>query len=446
MPEDLNKILISMFGEENVLTDEISLASYSFDASNVRRTPDAVVRPTSEEEIEELLTSATEHNYPVTPRGAGTSLVGGPVPTQGGVVLDLLRMNEIYEIDEEAGWAEVGPGVRVSELESKVGAEFYLPVNPDGLGGSTIGGLASEDAASSLSVKYGTMRSQIVGIRAVTPTGKWLDLRGLHGGGPRFLLDAILGSEGTLAVITRLTVRLRRKPQSVLTYTIDLIDSLDALTLYDELLSRGVEPAAMDVVHRDVIELAGEEVKDVGARALVTLMGPQDCVDIQAKRLEQALEEIKPLSSEVTEGINPGARALVIRALRESKLPAIFVSVALPPPQLRDSLPEVERIASRYRIRTLTITSIPLGWVLVGFVYDPLDEKQVDRANAAAMSTSELFSKVGGVLGYGTGIGASMALSFAKQRPEAAAAFSEIKRAFDPAWILNPGKIVPVRG
>jgi len=446
MPGELSKVLTAIFGEENVLTDEISLASYSFDASNVRGTPDAVVRPTSEEEVEELLTSATEHNYPVTPRGAGTSLVGGPVPTQGGVVLDLLRLNEIYEIDEEAGWAEVGPGVRVSELESKIGGEFYFPINPDGLGGSTIGGLASEDAASSLSAAYGTIRNHVVGIKAVTPTGKWLDLRGFQGGGPRFLLDAILGSEGTLAVITRLTVRLRRRPQYALTYKVELIDSLDALSLYDELLSRGVEPAALDVVHRDVMELVGEGARDVGARALVTLIGSPDCVGIQAKRLEQALEEIKPLSFEVIEEISPGGRALVIQALRQSKFPAIFVSTALPTPQLRDSLPEVERVASRYRIRTLTVTSVPLGWVLVGFAYNPLDEKQVDRANAAAMSTAELFSKAGGVLGYGTGIGASMALPFSKQRPEASAAFAEIKRAFDPAWILNPGKIVPMRG
>ncbi|HDM92636.1 MAG TPA: FAD-binding oxidoreductase [Candidatus Korarchaeota archaeon] len=446
MPGELSKVLTAIFGEENVLTDEISLASYSFDASNVRGTPDAVVRPTSEEEVEELLTSATEHNYPVTPRGAGTSLVGGPVPTQGGVVLDLLRLNEIYEIDEEAGWAEVGPGVRVSELESKIGGEFYFPINPDGLGGSTIGGLASEDAASSLSAAYGTIRNHVVGIKAVTPTGKWLDLRGFQGGGPRFLLDAILGSEGTLAVITRLTVRLRRRPQYALTYKVELIDSLDALSLYDELLSRGVEPAALDVVHRDVMELVGEGARDVGARALVTLIGSPDCVGIQAKRLEQALEEIKPLSFEVIEEISPGGRALVIQALRQSKFPAIFVSAALPTPQLRDSLPEVERVASRYRIRTLTVTSVPLGWVLVGFAYNPLDEKQVDRANAAAMSTAELFSKAGGVLGYGTGIGASMALPFSKQRPEASAAFAEIKRAFDPAWILNPGKIVPMRG
>ncbi len=444
MPEDLVKILGKMLGEDRILSDEISLATFSFDASNVRQMPDAVVRPTSEEEVEEILRAATEHEFFVTPRGAATSLVGGPVPVEGGVVLDLTGLNEVYELDEEEGTVEAGPGLRVSELEEKLGGDFFFPIGLEGGGSATIGGLAATDAASSLSGKYGTMRNFVVGIKAVTPAGQWIDLRGYQAGGPRFMMDSILGSEGTLAVITRLTVRLTRRPH-VVTHSLDLLDSLDALTLFTELTARGVEPAAMDVFHRDVLE-AGGEGQEAGARALITFLGTPECVESNSKILREVLEELKPLSHEVLEGQLPDRNEPIIRAIREAKQAAIFVSASLPRSTLRDIIPEVDRTASRYRVSTLTVSSVPMGWVTVGFLFDPLDDKLVGRAASASQSAAELFARNGGVLGFGTGIGRTMAHAFAKHRPEAAAAFAMLKKVFDPAWILNPGKIVPSRG
>ncbi len=446
MPEDLVKILGKILEEDRVLSDEISLAAFSFDASNVRQMPDVVVRPSSEEEVEEILRAATEHGFPVTPRGAGTSLVGGPVPIEGGVILDLTDLNEVYEVDEEEGSIEAGPGLRVSELQERVGRDYFLPIGMYGGGSATIGGLAAVDAASSLSSLYGTMRSLVVGLRAVAPSGQWIDLRGYHAGGPRFLLDSILGSEGTLAVITRLVVRLRRRPH-VATHSLELLDSLDALTLFSELAARGVEVAALDVFHRDVLEAAGEGDSEAGARALVTFVGAtQECVDSASRILQEVLDEIRPLGQESLGDSLPDRNEPVVGAIREAKQAAIFVSASVPPSTLRDIVPEVERTAARYRVSTLTVSSVPLGWVTVGFLFDPLDDKLLGRAVSASQSTAELFAKSGGALGFGTGIGRTMAHAFAKHRPEAASAFAALKRVFDPAWILNPGKIVPSRG
>jgi len=436
MSEEFVKILRKLCGDENVFNNEMELASYSYDASFIRGKPKAVVRPSSADDVAEVVSAAAEHGVPLTPRGAGTSIVGGPVPIRGGVVLDMLRMNEIVEIDEENMQAIVEAGVRVRDLNSRLDGMFF-PVDPDGLGVSTIAGLIAEDAASPLSPIYGTARDNVFSVEMVLGSGKIVRLSGN-------MLNLAVGSEGTLGVITRAVVRLSPVPESTSSFSIRMIDASDGLDLLALIYSRGYRPAVFEIIHRDVLDIL-EVDPEVGAIVEVAFVGPQPWVSVQSEALRDSVEEVKPLGMEEAGELPKSSISWLTEALKKAERSAVFVSVSASRSSIRDVLQEIDRVAMRMRLKTITAVNAPLGWIISGILFDPLDEREYQRAIKASEQVIHATLRISpsARLGFGTGIGASMAQAFEASFPEEAAVFRALKSALDPEGVMNPGKIVP---
>jgi glycolate oxidase len=230
--------LSSQLGGDRILREEVDRYAYSYDSSGVEYIPDAIIRPRKVEEVSIVLEIADKYGVPVTPRGSGTSLVGGPLAVRGGFILDMQGMNRVIEKDDSRGLIRVEAGVKLRDVNRLIDGMF-LPINPDGIGFSTIGGMIAEDAASPLSVRYGTMRDHVRGLEIVIPGGQIISLEQPGPPSRRNVMDLIIGSEGTLGVITSALIGLSYRPESSISYSMELNDVSDSLVIYDAIRKAG---------------------------------------------------------------------------------------------------------------------------------------------------------------------------------------------------------------
>ncbi len=441
MEAELGSIFKPIVGEDNFLDSEIDLEAYSIDASRIAGRPKAVVRPGGEDEVAEILSVASENGVPITPRGRGTSLVGGPVPLRGGVVLDMTRMTGILEVDEENGLVSAWAGTPVSELQDAIDG-YTFPINPDGLGLSTLGGIAAEDSASMLSSIFGTARANVVGAEVVLPSGEIVDLGGKIPSGPRVALDTFLGSEGTLGVFIKLSVKLAPLPPSAKTVEIELVDAVDAIDINQSMRKSCPVPYTMEVIYRDVLDILHGEEKEAGAVARVGFYGSESCVQEAVDGLIREASKYHPLSTDVRDGMPKPAQRDLYTALERTELSVHVLSVAASLSYLRDHLQEIDRVSKSFNLNTVSLVNVPLGWILVGVLFDPTDRKSTMRTDGAVRRLSENFTRSGVFMGFGTGVGASMAGQIG--RNGLISVYSHLKRALDPVGVMNPGKLVPL--
>ncbi|MBN2124628.1 MAG: FAD-binding protein, partial [Deltaproteobacteria bacterium] len=274
-------------GAGRVILDPERLEEFGKDSSEERGRPEAVVVAESPERIQALLRLANEHRFPVTPRGSGTGLAGGAVPAHGGVLLSLARMNRILSIDGENLIAVVEPGVINQDLKNAVRAQgLFYPPDPASLDTSSIGGNAATNAGGPSCVKYGTTRDYILGLEAVLPTGECIRAgvqtrKGVVG---YDLVHLLVGSEGTLGVITRLILKLIPLPKA-LTTLVALFPRLPlAMEAVTAILSGGHTPCALEFMDRKCLDLVGdllpfEDVRMADAFLLVEADGAPQSIE-----------------------------------------------------------------------------------------------------------------------------------------------------------------------
>jgi glycolate oxidase len=450
---DLRRIV----GDEHVRTAEGTLAAYSRDATPLFQSrPDVVVTPRDAGEVAEVLKLATARSIPVVPRGAGSNLCAGTVPLRGGIVLSLTRMNRILEIAPEEMLARAEPCVSTAALNDAAAAHgLFYPPDPGSRTVSTIGGNVATCAGGLRGLKYGVTRNYVLGLTVVLPTGEivktggrlWKDVAGYD------LTRLITGSEGTLGVITEVTVALQSAPRTART-GLAYFDTLEqAGKAVSGILAAGVVPATLEFLDRRCLD-AVEDYAHLGLNSAAGALllfgddGEPESVQRSFSRVEQACASAGSIDVQ-TAGDVTEAEALL--AARRCTLPAlsrlgsltILEDASVPRPHLAEMVHRIQEIAARHDVVIATFGHAGDGNLHPTCVLESAaDADAIARAERAFAAIFSAALDLGGTITGEHGVGAAK-LPYLRRRlgEDQVALLRRIKRAFDPAEILNPGKL-----
>ncbi len=442
----------------SVLVDSETLKIYGRDETeDFSFPPEVVVKPSSTQEISAILKLANRYSIPVTPRGGGTGLSGGALAIHGGICLSMEKLNRIIEIDEKNFQATTEPGVITQIFQEELERRgLFYPPDPASRGSCHLGGNLAECAGGPRAVKYGVTKDYVLGIEAVLPTGEIITAGGrvLKNVSGYNLTQLIIGSEGTLAVITKIIFRLIPLPRlrKVLLVAFNSID--DAATCVAKIFQRGVTPSALEFMERSAVKAAEDRLGkkfpngNAEAQLLIEVDGNhEEAIDRDIETVASVVEEQKPVDVLLAE--DP-AKVADVWALRRSMGEAVKSYSAykeedtvVPRGNLPPLVRGVKAICTKYGVTSICYGHAGDGNIHVNILKEGVDdetwEKNLDKA---IREIFQLTVSLGGTISGEHGIGYSqksylpIALSEAELR-----IMKEIKRTFDPKGILNPGKI-----
>jgi glycolate oxidase len=446
------KELKSIAGPDNFSTSPEELIVYSYDATRRESPPWVVVRPRSSREISDILRLANRERFPVVPRGAGTGMSGGSVPVQGGVVLSFERMNHILEIDEQDFIAVVEPGVITGDLQSEVESRgLFYPPDPASRKFCTLGGNVAECAGGLRAVKYGVTKDYVLGLEVVLPTGEIINTgaRTIKSVAGYDLTKLIVGSEGTLGVVTRITVRLLRLPESVRTLAAFFNDVPAAAKTASAIMASGVLPRALEFVDQAALKaVEGYLKEDLSQGASAMLLAEVDGPAESTAREEDRIAEImmRTGAARVNRAGSDQEREHLWKA-RRSISPALYAikpkklneDIVVPRSRIAESLQGIAAIAEQYGLLIVNFGHAGDGNIHTNIMFDEAD---MPKAEAAVREIFAATLRLGGSITGEHGIGLSKASYLPMELgQDTIAAMKKIKRALDPNNILNPGKI-----
>lgn len=450
--EELRQIV----GEPRLLTDPVSLHLYKFDAAFDEALPAAVVLPESTAEVAAIVRICGREGLPFVARGAGTSLCGGSIPAPDSLVVSLTRLNRILEISPADLCAVVQPGVINLNLQDRLEplGFFYAP-DPSSQLVSTLGGNVGHDAGGAHCLKYGVTHRHILALELVTPTGEIVRLgsRATEESGYN-LLGLLVGSEGTLGIITEITCRLTPRPQSLMT-ALAAFDSLeDASAAVSAIIAHGIIPAALEMIDRPLIEAVEQHLEagyppNTAAVLLIEVDGPREALAEQIAALEELCRqyrarEFKRADSEAQRERLWRGRKGTAAALGNLAPGKISTDVVVPRDVLPQMVAQVMEIGQAYNLTIGNILHAGDGNLHPQIVFDPRDKEQVSRVFAAQEEIVKAALAHGGCLTGEHGIGTEkrrfMALMF---RPGELALMRGLKAVFDPQKLSNPNKLLP---
>jgi glycolate oxidase len=456
---------------EILFSDAFSLDAHAHDETeDLRSTPLLVVAPRTEEEVRALLAAARELRFPVTPQGALTGLSGGALPSEGGVALDLRRMNRVLEIDRENLFAVVEPGVVTQTIQEAVEAVgLFYPPDPSSRGSCTIGGNIAENAGGPRAAKYGTTGRYVSGLRVVVPGGAGLPSGAVLelGGKNRKdvagydLLPLFVGSEGTLGVVTRATLRLIPLPTHRRLLWASFADEALALQAVARLYTQGSEPSACEFMERRAAEVSAAHLSlslpaDANAHLFVEADGFSDdsvtadaekfgetllatgALDVRVAMAEREVRDFWRLRRAVGEAVKSlGPYAEEDCTVPRSKLPALLAAV--------------RQVAAEHRLDAVCYGHAADGNIHVNVIQpdhfqgdEPSDrrERWVAERDPAVAEIFRAVIALGGTITGEHGVGVTQRAYLAlRHSPEVLAAMRAVKALFDPDGVMNPGKI-----
>ncbi len=446
-----------LIGEENVYDDKAHLLAYCYDATRTRYEPDAVLFPRHEEDVSAILKYCNEHRIIITPRGAGSGFTGGALPANGGIILAFEKhMNQILEIDMENMVAVVQPGVINMRLQKAVEEKgLFYPPDPASEEYSTIGGNVSENAGGMRAAKYGITKDFVMALRAVLPSGEVIRA------GKRTIKDVagynvagiLIASEGTLAVITEITVKLIAKPKMAQT-AMGIFPSVEeAMNAVYKTMAAGVTPVAMEFLDNLSIKAVEEKFHkglptDAGAILITDVDGnSQDELTQQLDIIEKAFEQngcsgFKRAQNEQESKDLWFARRNASQSITIYGSKKMNEDITVPRSKLPALLQEITKIAQKYNVTVPCFGHTGDGNVHTNVMVDGSDPKQLEIGHQAIEEIFKATVALGGTLSGEHGIGLSKApfmhLAFSDAEMEL---FRSIKKAFDPNNILNPNKM-----
>lgn len=447
--------IVRQLGPEAVLSDPEALAAYRSDASGLCFVPDLVVRAQRVADIQHLLRLANSYGFPVIPRGGGSGLAGACLAEGGGVVLSLEDLNQIRLIDRENFLMEVEAGTisqRVREAAWEAG--MFYPPDPAGMDLSTIGGNAATDAGGPACVKYGTTRDYILGLEAVLPNGECVrcGVRTRKGVVGYDLTNLLVGSEGTLAVITALTLRLLPQPPAVRTLLVAFSSVAAAMDNVARIMAAGHLPCAIEVLDHRCLGLVGELLPFTlppGRPSLLILE-----LDGPAVAITEEMEAIRQLTLAggaiaTLPALDAAQRARIWEVRRQVSLrihdyAALYLSEDVTVPisaiaTLVETLPAYEM---RHRLEIFAFGHAGDGNIHLNITAQ--DAGQTEEAQEAVRALLALVLELGGTISGEHGIGLAKKPYIAMELPQPMLELQRaIKALFDPGQILNPGKIFP---
>ena len=441
-------------GSENIYDDKAHMIAYSYDATRTHFEPDAVIFPRHEADISKILKYCNDNLIVITARGAGSGFTGGALPTNGGIILAMERhMNKILEIDTENMVAVVQPGVINMDLQKHVEElGLFYPPDPASEEYSTLGGNVSENAGGMRAAKYGITKDYVMALRAVRTNGDIIragkrtikDVAGYNTAG------ILIASEGTLAVLTELTLKLIPKPKYKKTY-MGIFPNVDnAMNAVFKSLSAGANPVAMEFLDKLVIEALIQKLGvDLPSDAGAVLVGDVDGnvpeeVAFQLETLEKSFKENGATKFKIAED-DTQAKELWYARKNASQSITIFGNkklnedISVPRSMLPKALKAIYALGDKYGFKVPCFGHAGDGNIHVNVM---INISQIDEGHKCIEEIFQLVVDMGGTLSGEHGIGTSkapfMGIAF---NDEELNLFKDIKRSFDPNNILNPGKM-----
>ncbi|MCZ6605341.1 MAG: FAD-binding protein [Alphaproteobacteria bacterium] len=442
---------------DSVITETSELRAYESDGLTAyRQLPLIVVLPHTVKQVSEILAYCHGNDVKIVPRGAGTSLSGGALPAADAITLGLARLNSIIEIDLENRCAVVQPGVTNLAISDAVAADgFYYAPDPSSQIACTIGGNVAENSGGVHCLKYGMTTNNILGVEIVLPGGDIVRLGGKHLDPDGYdLMGIMTGSEGLLGIVTKVWVRLLKKPASARALLIGFSSSLDAGDCVGAIIGAGIIPAGMEMMDGPAIKASEDFVAagyplDANALLIVELDGPPEEVDhlvdiVRAIATDKGATSVKVSESE--------DERLLFWAGRKAAFPAIgritpdyyCMDGTIPRAALPRVLDAMKTMSEKYGLRVANVFHAGDGNLHPLIMYDANIAGELDRAEAFGADILKLCVKVGGVLSGEHGIGVEKRDLMGEMFTEADLNQQQrLKCAFDPGQILNPGKVFP---
>lgn len=450
--EVIDRIRQAVGGKALVLDPE-KLKEFGKDATEQHHTPELAVEAESVEQVQALMRLATEHRFPVTPRGLGTGLAGGSVPVFGGIVLSLAKMNRIISIDRDNLIAIAEPGVITLDLKNAARQEgLYYPPDPASLDTCSIGGNVSTNAGGASCVKYGTTRDYVLGLEAVLASGKKIRAgvqtrKGVVG---YDLAHLLVGSEGTLGIITQLILKLIPNPPAITTL-VTLFPKLSAaMQAVSSVLAAGYTPCAIEFLDRHCIDLVGdlipfEGVREAAAFLLLEMDGSPTMIKREIEEAGAICLDCGAVDARLAPDSQKRSRMWEVRkqvSLRIEQSAPVYIpeDVVVPIARIAEFVEGLPAIEEECGIKIYSFGHAGDGNIHLNITAEAsADPERVERGIRTAL---ERVLSMGGTISGEHGIGtAKMKFLPMELSEESIRIQKEIKRMFDPGMILNPGKI-----
>lgn len=446
----------AVVGEEWFLDTPEDLASYSYDAFLPEFKPDGVVLPSSTEEVSKILQIASRENISITPRGAGTNICGGSVAKKGGLIIVFHRMDKILEIDTDNMCAVVQPGVVNAELQKQAGLKGLMyPPDPASMFVSTIGGNVALNAGGPRGVKYGVTRDYLLGMEVVLPSGNVIrtggkNLKSVTG---YDLTRLLCGSEGTLGIITEITVRLIPQPPAKATLQAIFSDLDVAATTVSAIIGSGIVPTTLELIDKVVLDVIGsyggaQFRKDAEALLLFEVDGEAELVEAQGKRIEAFCKERGAVEVERATNAEEAdrlwqARRSAFGAVARLRPNCIVEDATVPVNRLPAMIRKIVELADRYQLKIGVLAHAGDGNLHPLIMTDLRDKEEMARIDKAVDEMFEAAVGMGGTLSGEHGIGIAKKKFLGLEFNESALEIMRgIKKVFDPNNILNPGSFL----
>lgn len=456
MNEEIAKRLRDIVGDKYFRTDQEALVAHSYDGTPMLQAlPEGVIYPESTEQVQAIMRVLSEYKIPLVTRGSGSNLCGGTTPTHGGVVMVMHRMNKIFEVDMENLTATVQTGVITGEFITHVESlGLFYPPDPSSMKISTIGGNIAECSGGLRGLKYGTTKDYVLGLTAVLANGEVIrtggkltkDVAGYD------LTKLLIGSEGTLAVITEAILKLVPKPKTKKTLVAMYKDIYGAARTVSSIIKNQIIPATLEILDNPTIQVVDDFAKiglprDMAAILLIEQDGEPEvvardmekiyaiCREEKADRLDMAANEEEALKLLT-------ARRSAFTALARLRPTTILEDATVPRSKIADMILKTNEIAKKHNVNIATFGHAGDGNLHPTATTDARDHEEVHRVEEAFAEIFEAAIELGGTITGEHGVGTVKAPYLEwKVGPAGIEVMKGIKAAFDPHNLLNPDKV-----
>ncbi len=455
MENRIKQAIVDIVGTSNFTDSLIDLVSYSYDASDHEQRPDAAVWPAKTEDVSKILQVANTYHFPIIPRGAGTGLAGAVVPIHGGLILDMCRMNKILDIRIADRLVRVQPGVVYDDLQNALAPSgFCFPPDPASGSVCTLGGNVATNAGGIRGAKYGVTRDYVLSLVIVLPNGRILRTGTdcMKSSSGLDLTRLFVGSEGTLGVITEITLKIIPKPIASKTCQAFFADLQDAGQVVSDIMHSRIVPSVLEILEENAIQIlrnhGGMKLPDARAMILVETDGyTKEEADFQMTEVINVLKKNRATRIQVAkspreaEDLWRGRKALSSAAAR-LRPNNISEDVTVPISKVPDLLAGISRIARKHGLLFVIFGHAGDGNLHPKIMYDRNNPQQVQKISAAVGEIFHLTCNLGGTLTGEHGIGLAKAPFMLLEHSQTSLdLMSAIKNLVDPNNILNPGKM-----